>query len=220
MPSFAAIAARGAFRRGLPLQRSGLAPGRLGEGKRIGLEQPAWRPQAPCRSLAAPRFPGAVWAIAMAASSERRTHPLTVRVTHWAAAASARRLHRRPVSGLPGRGGRSCRANRLRTGAWGSVQFQGLAALFGGHEAARRVHFAGMGALVFFIGVHVVMVILVPKTAWSMWAGHAPAGTHPVRPARRQTRALAAGALGSIGGCDITGTRPVQRIPQSHFGLE
>jgi len=56
---------------------------------------------------------------------------------------------------------------------WKPVQFQGLAALMGGYEGARLVHFFAMCLLVVFVVVHVVMVILVPRTFLPMWSGRA-----------------------------------------------
>jgi len=54
---------------------------------------------------------------------------------------------------------------------WKPVQLQGLAALMGGYEGARVVHFVAMGLTVFIVIVHVVMVALVPKTFPSMFTG-------------------------------------------------
>ena len=54
---------------------------------------------------------------------------------------------------------------------WKSVQFPGLRELLGGYEAARRVHFLAMAALAAFIGVHLVMVALVPRTLLAMMGG-------------------------------------------------
>lgn len=51
---------------------------------------------------------------------------------------------------------------------WKSVQFPILRELLGGYEAARRIHFIAMSALVAFVGVHVVMVALVPRTLVAM----------------------------------------------------
>lgn len=51
---------------------------------------------------------------------------------------------------------------------WKSVQFPVLRDLLGGYEFARRIHFAGMALLVAFIGVHLVMVALVPRTLLAM----------------------------------------------------
>jgi Na+/proline symporter len=47
---------------------------------------------------------------------------------------------------------------------WKPVQMQELAALFGGFEGARIVHFFAMAILTLIVFVHVVMVILVPRT--------------------------------------------------------
>jgi thiosulfate reductase cytochrome b subunit len=51
---------------------------------------------------------------------------------------------------------------------WKSVQFPLLRELLGGYEFARRIHFVGMALLVGFIGVHLVMVALVPRTLLTM----------------------------------------------------
>ena len=54
---------------------------------------------------------------------------------------------------------------------WKPVQFQVMAALMGGYEGARLVHFLAMVMTLVFITVHVVMVILVPRTLRSMLGG-------------------------------------------------
>ncbi|RBA24698.1 cytochrome b/b6 domain-containing protein [Herminiimonas fonticola] len=54
---------------------------------------------------------------------------------------------------------------------WKSVQFPLLRELMGGYEAARRVHFFAMAALVGFVAVHLVMVALVPRTLLAMIRG-------------------------------------------------
>lgn len=54
---------------------------------------------------------------------------------------------------------------------WKSVQFPLLRELMGGYEAARRVHFFAMAALVGFVAVHLVMVALVPRTFLAMVRG-------------------------------------------------
>jgi thiosulfate reductase cytochrome b subunit len=54
---------------------------------------------------------------------------------------------------------------------WKSVQFPLLRELLGGYEAARRVHFFAMSALVAFIVVHLTMVALVPRTLLAMIRG-------------------------------------------------
>jgi thiosulfate reductase cytochrome b subunit len=56
---------------------------------------------------------------------------------------------------------------------WKPVQLQELAALMGGYEGARLVHFFAMSLLVLIVAVHVVMVILVPRTFPSMITGRA-----------------------------------------------
>lgn len=54
---------------------------------------------------------------------------------------------------------------------WKSVQFPLLRVLLGGYEGARLVHFAAMAALVGFVVVHLVMVMLVPRTLVYMVRG-------------------------------------------------
>lgn len=54
---------------------------------------------------------------------------------------------------------------------WKSVQFPLLRELLGGYEAARRVHFLAMSALVGFVAVHLVMVAIVPRTLLAMIRG-------------------------------------------------
>ena len=54
---------------------------------------------------------------------------------------------------------------------WKSVQFPILRELLGGYEMARRVHFLAMAALTAFVGVHLVMVALVPRTLLAMIRG-------------------------------------------------
>ena len=56
---------------------------------------------------------------------------------------------------------------------WKPVQFQALAALMGGYEGARLVHFFAMSAIAAFIVVHLCLVILVPKTLLPMIVGWA-----------------------------------------------
>ena len=54
---------------------------------------------------------------------------------------------------------------------WKSVQFPLLRELLGGYEAARRVHFFAMAALVAFVAVHLAMAALVPRTLLTMIRG-------------------------------------------------
>jgi len=54
---------------------------------------------------------------------------------------------------------------------WKSVQFPLLRELLGGYEAARRVHFFAMAALVAFAAVHLVMAALVPRALLAMIRG-------------------------------------------------
>lgn len=55
---------------------------------------------------------------------------------------------------------------------WKPVQLWWLAALFGGYEGARIVHFVTMAAIVGFIVVHVIMALLAPKSLRAMLRGY------------------------------------------------
>ena len=54
---------------------------------------------------------------------------------------------------------------------WKPVQLQELANLMGGYEGARLLHFFAMALMVFIVIVHVVMVVLVPRTFPTMITG-------------------------------------------------
>jgi thiosulfate reductase cytochrome b subunit len=54
---------------------------------------------------------------------------------------------------------------------WKPVQLQELAALCGGYEGARRVHFFAMATIVLFLILHVVMVLAVPRSLRTMFRG-------------------------------------------------
>lgn len=54
---------------------------------------------------------------------------------------------------------------------WKSVQFPLLRTLMGGFDAARYVHFFAMSAMVGFVAVHLIMVMLVPRTLLAMLRG-------------------------------------------------
>jgi thiosulfate reductase cytochrome b subunit len=47
---------------------------------------------------------------------------------------------------------------------WKPIQFQELAAAFGGYDAARFVHFFAMAAIVAFLAIHITLAVLVPKS--------------------------------------------------------
>jgi thiosulfate reductase cytochrome b subunit len=61
---------------------------------------------------------------------------------------------------------------------WKPVQFWWLAALFGGFDFARRVHFVAMAGVVGFVVVHLALVMLVPRTLPSMITGRARQAVH------------------------------------------
>jgi thiosulfate reductase cytochrome b subunit len=54
---------------------------------------------------------------------------------------------------------------------WKPVQLWWLAALLGGYESARLVHFLAMTAIVAFLAVHIVMALLVPRSLRAMILG-------------------------------------------------
>ena len=62
---------------------------------------------------------------------------------------------------------------------WKPVQFQALGLLMGDYEGARLLHFFAMSALVFFVIVHVAMVLLVPRTLPSMFTGRVKTSAAP-----------------------------------------
>lgn len=54
---------------------------------------------------------------------------------------------------------------------WKPVQLSGLVALLGGFTLARYVHFFAMSGIVLFVVIHLIMVLLVPKTLPAMITG-------------------------------------------------
>lgn len=54
---------------------------------------------------------------------------------------------------------------------WKPVQLHGLTALFGGFQGARWVHFLAMAGVVGFVVVHLLLVLLVPRTLLPMIIG-------------------------------------------------
>jgi len=54
---------------------------------------------------------------------------------------------------------------------WKPVQLWWLAALLGGYESARVVHFLAMAVIVGFLVIHVVMALLVPRSLRAMILG-------------------------------------------------
>ncbi|MGF6742124.1 cytochrome b/b6 domain-containing protein [Paraburkholderia atlantica] len=72
---------------------------------------------------------------------------------------------------------------------WKPVQFSWLTMLFGGFDFARRVHFVAMAGVVGFVVVHLLLVLLVPRTLPPMFTGRARHGTHRIDQAPQRTRA-------------------------------
>ena len=60
---------------------------------------------------------------------------------------------------------------------WKPVQFYEIGVLIGDYEGARIVHFCAMALMVFIVLVHIVMVILVPRTFPTMISGRARRAT-------------------------------------------
>jgi len=54
---------------------------------------------------------------------------------------------------------------------WKPVQFQEITTLFGGYELARYVHFFAMSAIVAFLGVHILLALIVPRSLRAMIVG-------------------------------------------------
>ena len=54
---------------------------------------------------------------------------------------------------------------------WKPVQFASLAAVFGGYEGARLVHFFAMSGVAVFLILHLAMALLVPKSLRAMILG-------------------------------------------------
>jgi thiosulfate reductase cytochrome b subunit len=63
---------------------------------------------------------------------------------------------------------------------WKPIQLQALAALLGGYDVARYVHFAAMAAIGVFVVVHLALVLLVPRTLLPMITG----GVRPMQPGK------------------------------------
>jgi thiosulfate reductase cytochrome b subunit len=54
---------------------------------------------------------------------------------------------------------------------WKPVQFQEFTALFGGYDTARYVHFFAMCTIVGFLGVHILLALIVPRSLRAMIIG-------------------------------------------------
>lgn len=54
---------------------------------------------------------------------------------------------------------------------WKPVQFSNLVWLMGGFQGVRTVHFLGMGAIVGFLCIHVLLALIVPRTIAAMVTG-------------------------------------------------
>ena len=56
---------------------------------------------------------------------------------------------------------------------WKPVQLSGLTDFFGGYDLAREVHFVAMAGIASFIAIHLVLVLIVPRTILPMISGRA-----------------------------------------------
>ena len=56
---------------------------------------------------------------------------------------------------------------------WKPVQLHPLAWALGGYPVARRVHFLAMAGIVLFLAVHLLLVLIVPRTLIAMITGRA-----------------------------------------------
>ena len=54
---------------------------------------------------------------------------------------------------------------------WKPVQFQEITTLFGGYDLARYVHFFAMSAIVAFLGLHIMLALIVPRSLRAMIIG-------------------------------------------------
>ncbi|MGF6788820.1 cytochrome b/b6 domain-containing protein [Paraburkholderia tuberum] len=72
---------------------------------------------------------------------------------------------------------------------WKPVQLSWLTALFGGFDFARRVHFVAMAGVVGFVVVHLLLVLLVPRTLPPMVTGRARRNAQRIDQASQRTRA-------------------------------
>ncbi|MGF6918926.1 cytochrome b/b6 domain-containing protein [Paraburkholderia sp. 40] len=72
---------------------------------------------------------------------------------------------------------------------WKPVQLSWLTALFGGFDFARRVHFVAMAGVVGFVVVHLLLVLLVPRTLPPMFTGRARRSAQRIDQAPQRTRA-------------------------------
>jgi thiosulfate reductase cytochrome b subunit len=58
---------------------------------------------------------------------------------------------------------------------WKPVQLSWLVELFGGFDAAREVHFIAMAGIAGFIVLHLLLVLIIPRTILPMISGRASA---------------------------------------------
>ena len=56
---------------------------------------------------------------------------------------------------------------------WKPVQLSGLTDFFGGYDVAREVHFVAMAGIAGFIVIHLLLVLIVPRTILPMISGRA-----------------------------------------------
>ncbi|MFW0759192.1 cytochrome b/b6 domain-containing protein [Pseudomonas sp. H11T01] len=61
---------------------------------------------------------------------------------------------------------------------WKPVQLQDLVQLMGGYDMARYVHFFAMSGIGLFVVIHIVLVVLVPRTLLPMITGRTRENSH------------------------------------------
>jgi thiosulfate reductase cytochrome b subunit len=61
---------------------------------------------------------------------------------------------------------------------WKPVQLQDLVQLMGGYDTARYVHFFAMSGIGLFVVIHIVLVVLVPRTLLPMITGRTRENFH------------------------------------------
>ncbi|MCC8394762.1 cytochrome b/b6 domain-containing protein [Paraburkholderia sp. MMS20-SJTR3] len=71
---------------------------------------------------------------------------------------------------------------------WKPVQLSWLTALFGGFDFARRVHFVAMVGVAGFVVVHLLLVLLVPRTLPPMFTGRTRRRAHRTDEASNRAR--------------------------------
>ena len=96
---------------------------------------------------------------------------------------------------------------------WKPVQLWPLCDLCGGYFAARYVHFFAMAAIAGFLAIHLLLVLLVPKTLPPMLLGASRKPMNPIGRRKLLFRALALGAISTPCPPATTKPRPTPTLP-------